>query len=81
MKTIALCTPCSLGTDDRRSYSSTSSRRANFGASQIKESPVDKGWDSEAPFHFVDGVEAAVAKTQELAGRSTRSTCWRILTW
>ena len=27
-----------------------------------------EGWDSEAPFHFVDGVEAAVAKAQELAG-------------
>ena len=81
-----------------------------------------RGWDPEAPFRFVDGVEAAVAKAQELAGdrmvevaagdvggqvlaaglidevrmdvvpvvfgsasassgRSTRSTCWRILTW
>ncbi|WP_433534105.1 dihydrofolate reductase family protein [Micromonospora sp. CA-249363] len=27
-----------------------------------------EGWDPEAPFHFVDGVEAAVAKAQELAG-------------
>jgi dihydrofolate reductase len=26
------------------------------------------GWDPEAPFHFIDGVEAAVAKAQELAG-------------
>ncbi len=26
-----------------------------------------RGWDPEAPFHFVDGVEAAVAKAQELA--------------
>jgi dihydrofolate reductase len=26
------------------------------------------GWDPAAPFHFVDGVEAAVAKAQELAG-------------
>ena len=26
-----------------------------------------EGWDPEAPFHFVDGVEAAVAKAQELA--------------
>jgi dihydrofolate reductase len=25
-------------------------------------------WDREAPFHFVDGVEAAVATAQELAG-------------
>ena len=27
-----------------------------------------EGWHPEAPFHFVDGVEAAVAKAQELAG-------------
>jgi dihydrofolate reductase len=27
-----------------------------------------EGWHSEAPFSFVDGVEAAVAKAQELAG-------------
>ena len=27
-----------------------------------------EGWDREAPFHFVDGVEAAVAKAQALAG-------------
>jgi dihydrofolate reductase len=27
-----------------------------------------EGWDPGAPFHFVDGVEAAVAKAQELAG-------------
>ncbi|MFT4226199.1 dihydrofolate reductase family protein [Micropruina sp.] len=27
-----------------------------------------EGWYPEAPFHFVDGVEAAVAKAQELAG-------------
>jgi dihydrofolate reductase len=25
-------------------------------------------WDPEAPFHFVDSVEAAVAKAQQLAG-------------
>jgi len=29
---------------------------------------MPEGWDPEAPFHFVDGVEAAVAKAQELAG-------------
>jgi dihydrofolate reductase len=29
------------------------------------------GWDREAPFHFVDGVEAAMAKAQELAGGRT----------
>ena len=27
-----------------------------------------RGLDPEAPFHFVDGVEAAMAKAQELAG-------------
>ena len=27
-----------------------------------------EGWDPEGPFHFVDGIEAAVAKAQELAG-------------
>lgn len=26
------------------------------------------GWDAEAPFHFVDGIEAAVGLAQELAG-------------
>jgi dihydrofolate reductase len=26
------------------------------------------GWHPEAPFHFVDGIEAAIAKAQELAG-------------
>jgi dihydrofolate reductase len=29
------------------------------------------GWHPEAPFHFVDGVEAAVATAQELAGDRT----------
>ncbi|WP_026821148.1 dihydrofolate reductase family protein, partial [Arthrobacter castelli] len=29
------------------------------------------GWDPEAPFHFVDGIEAAMAKAQELAGDRT----------
>jgi dihydrofolate reductase len=27
-----------------------------------------EGWHPEAPFYFVDGIEAAVAKAQELAG-------------
>ena len=27
-----------------------------------------EGWDPRAPFHFVDGVEAAMAKAQALAG-------------
>lgn len=34
----------------------------------VTHRPEPKGWDPEAPFHFVDGVEAAVAKAQELAG-------------
>lgn len=34
----------------------------------VTHRPPPEGWDSEAPFHFVDGVEAAVAKAQELAG-------------
>ncbi|SDL33669.1 Dihydrofolate reductase [Glycomyces sambucus] len=27
-----------------------------------------EGWFPEAPFHFIDGIEAAMAKAQELAG-------------
>ncbi|MGO1056367.1 dihydrofolate reductase family protein [Crossiella sp. CA198] len=34
----------------------------------VTHRPAPEGWDSEAPFHFVDGVEAAVAKARELAG-------------
>ena len=34
----------------------------------VTHRPEPAGWDPEAPFHFVDGVEAAVAKAQELAG-------------
>ena len=30
-----------------------------------------EGWDPQAPFHFVDGIEAAVAKARELAGDRT----------
>ena len=37
----------------------------------VTHRPAPEGWDSEAPFHFVDGVEAAVAKAQELAGDRT----------
>jgi len=88
----------------------------------VTHRPEPEGWDLEAPFHFVDGVDEAVAKAQELAGermvvvaagdvggqvlaaglidavrmdvvpvvfgsasatsgRSTRSTCWRVLKW
>ena len=34
----------------------------------VTHRPKPEGWDAEAPFHFVDGVEAAVATAQELAG-------------
>lgn len=34
----------------------------------VTHRPPPEGWDPAAPFHFVDGVEAAVALAQELAG-------------
>ena len=34
----------------------------------VTHRPAPEGWDPDAPFHFVDGVEAAVFKAQELAG-------------
>ncbi|TKR22907.1 dihydrofolate reductase [Cellulomonas hominis] len=34
----------------------------------VTHRPPPEGWDPAAPFHFVDGVEAAVARAQELAG-------------
>src|SRR6478736_4904120 len=34
----------------------------------VTHRPAPEGWDPEAPFHFVDSVEAAVASAQELAG-------------
>ncbi|MET7470708.1 dihydrofolate reductase family protein [Micromonospora sp. NPDC005686] len=34
----------------------------------VTHRPAPEGWNREAPFHFVDGVEAAVARAQELAG-------------
>ncbi|GAA0806922.1 dihydrofolate reductase family protein [Spirilliplanes yamanashiensis] len=34
----------------------------------VTHRPPPDGWDPAAPFHFVDGVEAAVARAQELAG-------------
>jgi dihydrofolate reductase len=37
----------------------------------VTHRPEPEGWDSGAPFHFVDGIEAAVAKAQELAGDRT----------
>jgi dihydrofolate reductase len=33
----------------------------------VTHRPRPEGWDPAAPFHFVDGVEAAVAMAQELA--------------
>ena len=37
----------------------------------VTHRPAPEGWDHEAPFHFVDGIDAAVAKAQELAGDRT----------
>lgn len=34
----------------------------------VTHRPPPDGWNPEAPFHFIDGVEDAVAKAQELAG-------------
>jgi dihydrofolate reductase len=34
----------------------------------VTHRPAPEGWDPGAPFHFVDGVAAAVARAQELAG-------------
>jgi dihydrofolate reductase len=34
----------------------------------VTHRPEPEGWNHEAPFHFADGVEAAVATAQELAG-------------
>jgi dihydrofolate reductase len=37
----------------------------------VTHRPPPEGWDLKAPFHFVDGIEAAVAKARELAGGRT----------
>jgi dihydrofolate reductase len=37
----------------------------------VSHRPAPEGWHAEAPFHFADGVEAAMAKAQELAGGRT----------
>jgi dihydrofolate reductase len=34
----------------------------------VSHRPAPEGWDADAPFHFVVGVEAAVALARELAG-------------
>ena len=37
----------------------------------VSHRPAPEGWPPDAPFHFVDGIEAAMAKAQELAGERT----------
>ena len=37
----------------------------------VTHRPPPENWDPEYPFHFVDGIEAAIAKAQELAGDRT----------
>jgi dihydrofolate reductase len=37
----------------------------------VTHRPAPEGWRSDAPFHFVDGIGAGVAKAQELAGERT----------
>jgi len=37
----------------------------------VSHRPKPEGWHPEASFHFVDGVEAAIAMAQELAGDRT----------
>ncbi|WP_111768645.1 dihydrofolate reductase family protein [Nakamurella deserti] len=37
----------------------------------VTHRPAPAGWDPAAPFHFVDGVESAVARARELAGDRT----------
>jgi dihydrofolate reductase len=34
----------------------------------VTHRPPPEGWDPQAPFHFVDGIEAAVLRARELAG-------------
>ena len=37
----------------------------------VTHRPAPEGWDLNAPFHFVDGIEAAVTKAKKLAGDRT----------
>ena len=37
----------------------------------VSHRPAPEGWSPDAPFHFADGIEAAMAKAQELAGERT----------
>jgi len=34
----------------------------------VSHRPAPDGWDPAAPFHFVDGIAAAIERAQELAG-------------
>jgi dihydrofolate reductase len=34
----------------------------------VTHRPASEDWSPEAPFHFVNGIEAAITKAQELAG-------------
>lgn len=46
----------------------------------VTHRPRPAGWDPEAPFHFVDGIEAAVSMAQKLAGSaSLRSPLARLV--
>ena len=37
----------------------------------VSHRPPPEGWDRETPFHFVDGIEAALARARKLAGDRT----------
>ena len=37
----------------------------------VSHRPAPEGWSPDAPFHFADGIEAGMAKAQELAGERT----------
>jgi dihydrofolate reductase len=37
----------------------------------VSHRPAPDGWHADAPFHFVDGIEAAMATAKELAGDRT----------
>ena len=37
----------------------------------VTHRPAPDDWDTQAPFHFVGGIEAAIATTKELAGDRT----------
>lgn len=37
----------------------------------VSHRPPPEGWDTRAPYHFVDGIKAALVKARELAGDRT----------